>query len=101
MHAFDRTASRIPLASITLVIEFTRHALIASAHRRPLIVEISTMRRAKARYALTSHHASFPAFSHPQVFIHASIRERDLLFNARIENKLEGSRESQSGKRCG
>jgi hypothetical protein len=59
MHAFDRTASRIPLASNALVIEFTRHAPIASAHRRLRVVGISTTCSAKTRHAIPSHHASF------------------------------------------
>jgi hypothetical protein len=54
---FDRTASRIPLASNALVIEFTRHAPIASAHRRLCVVGISTTRSANTRHAIPSHHA--------------------------------------------
>jgi hypothetical protein len=57
--AFDRTASRIPLASNALVIEFTQLALSAFAHRCQRVVGISTMRSAKTRHAIPSHHASF------------------------------------------
>jgi hypothetical protein len=56
MHA-DSTASRIPLASIVLVIEFTQLALIASAHHCLRIMENSPIRSAKARYAIPLRHA--------------------------------------------
>jgi hypothetical protein len=57
--AFDGTASRVPLVSNVLVIEFTQLALSAFAHRRLRVEGFSTARSAKTHPAIPSHHASF------------------------------------------